>query len=270
MNEEKRIILDLFYKNVQGFKADVSGFNENHDGKMGHWLERQFGVSANSSNSADLLGYELKDQTSSKTTFGDWSANRYIYKDGEYIHLFGEGKGLIKQNNFCRIFGKSNPLKSGRFSWSGSPCPKINHFNFFGQILLITENLDIHAVYSYSKDQRKDKAIIVPLELQKEDLVIAIWFGVTSPSFRQKDKCLKTKLEDKFNDCGWFTCKKDADGIYQKICFGEPITYEKWIEFVRMGLVYFDSGMFQGNKRPYSQWRADNNFWDSLITEFYE
>ncbi|MGR5915634.1 hypothetical protein ACT7CS_01805 [Bacillus pacificus] len=28
--------------------------------------------------------------------------------------------------------------------------------------------------------------------------------------------------------------------------------------------------MYQGNKRPYSQWRASNSFWDSLIVECYE
>lgn len=32
----------------------------------------------------------------------------------------------------------------------------------------------------------------------------------------------------------------------------------------------FDSGMYEGNPRPYSQWRANNNLWDSLIIESYE
>ena len=48
------------------------------------------------------------------------------------------------------------------------------------------------------------------------------------------------------------------------------MNYNEWIELVKQGIVFFDSGMYQGNKRPYSQWRANNNFWDSLITETYE
>ena len=87
---------------------------------------------------------------------------------------------------------------------------------------------------------------------------------------KKTDKCLKAKLEDKFNDKGWFTCKTDENGLYCKICFGKPMNYNEWIELVKQGIVFFDSGMYQGNKRPYSQWRANNNFWDSLITETYE
>lgn len=45
--------------------------------------------------------------------------------------------------------------------------------------------------------------------------------------------------------------------------------YENWIKLVKQGVVFFDSGMYQGNKRPYSQWRANNSYWDSLITENY-
>ena len=39
---------------------------------------------------------------------------------------------------------------------------------------------------------------------------------------------------------------------------------------VIQGIVFFDSGMYEGNPRPYSQWRANNNLWDSLIIESYE
>ena len=106
--------------------------------------------------------------------------------------------------------------------------------------------------------------------MHQENLEIARWFGEKSPSKKRTDKCLKDKLEDKFNDKGWFTCKKDAQGRYCKICFGEPMNFENWIELVKQGVVFFDSGMYVGNKRPYSQWRANNNYWDSLIVETYE
>ena len=269
MDENKAIIIDLFRKNVKGKKPDVIGRNIRHDGREGHWLEEQFGILANATNGADFLGYELKNQTNSKTTFGDWSANRYIYKHGTYVDLF-EGRNFYeKQDSFCRIFGKPNLYKNGRYSWSGTPSPKINGYNDFGQILIVGEDLDILALYSYSKDLRKDKSIVVPTALQQENLILAHWYGINSPSSSRMDKCLKEKLEDKFNDKGWFTCKKDLNGRYDKICFGEPMIYENWIDLVAQGVVFFDSGMYEGNRRPYSQWRANNNYWDKLITEVY-
>lgn len=218
-----------------------------------------------------MWGYELKNETTSgKTSFGDWSANQYVYTNPQYSIYFKGKKKLEKREDFLRIFGKPNPEKGGRCSWSGSPCPKIECFNDFGQKLIIAENKDILAIYCYSKDKRVNKQEVVPKELQLENLEIARWYGEISPTQKKNDKCLKAKLEDKFNDKGWFTCKTNKDGLYCKICFGKPMNYDEWIELVKKGIVYFDSGMHQGNPRPYSQWRANNNYWDSLITETYE
>lgn len=99
---------------------------------------------------------------------------------------------------------------------------------------------------------------------------IARWYGKKSPTSKRGDKCLKAKLEDKFNDKGWFTCKTDESGEYDRICFGEPVNFNDWLNLVKEGIVFFDSGMYEGNKRPYSQWRANNKFWDSLIIETYK
>lgn len=261
----KEQIIDLFRKNVKGQCPDVKNKNQRHDGKKGHWLEEQFLISANANNSADILGYELKNETTSKTTFGDWSANRYIFKTGQYVHLFDGKTNYARQDSFCRIFGKPNSDKENRYSWSGSPVPKIGHYNSFGQILTIDDNYDIVALYSYSKDLRPDKSVIVPNELQKDDLELARWFGMKSPSTKRSDKCLKQKLEDKFNDKGWFTCKTDTEGKYNEICFGNPFNYLDWIQLVNKGIVFFDSGMYEGNKRPYSQWRANNTYWEYTI-----
>ena len=72
-------IIRRFQANVYGRKADTTQGNQHHDGRGGHWLETQMGISHNADNSADLLGYEMKNQTSSgKTTFGDWSADYYL------------------------------------------------------------------------------------------------------------------------------------------------------------------------------------------------
>ena len=266
----KEDIIELFHKNVKGKRPNVEGTNERHDGRQGQWLEHQFGIHSNDYNAADLWGYELKNETTSKTTFGDWSANEYVFNNPEYRDYFAGTNKLKKREDFLRIFGKPNEEKGGRCSWSGSPCPKIKCFNDFGQKLVIDKNKDILAIYSYSQDKRINKAEIVPKSLQLEELVLALWYGEISPTTKKRDKCLKAKLEDKFNDKGWFTCKTDATGCYCKICFGKPMNYDEWLELVKQGIVFFDSGMYQGNKRPYSQWRANNNFWDSLIEETYE
>lgn len=270
MESNKAMLIQLFRDNVKGKKPDVTGRNIRHDGREGNWLEEQFGKMPDADNHADFFGYELKNETSSKTTFGDWSANRYIFKTGAYKDCFSGNSTSERQDSFCSIFGKPNEEKDGRCSWSGSPCPTIHGYNSFGQKLIIDANKDIVALYSYSQDMRLNKSAIVPSLLQRDNLEIARWFGQTSPSSKQADKCLKDKLEDKFNDKGWFTCKKDALGRYHEICFGNPFNYDDWIELVRKGIVFFDSGMYQGNKRPYSQWRANNAYWDSLIVERYQ
>ena len=80
MDRSKALLIDLFRRNVKGKRPDVSGRNVRHDGRVGNWLEEQFGKTPDADNHADFFGYELKNETTSKTTFGDWSANEYIYK----------------------------------------------------------------------------------------------------------------------------------------------------------------------------------------------
>lgn len=244
---DKEKIIELFLNNVKGKKPDLTGFSSGHDGKAGHWLEQKMGIAANASNQPDLFGYEMKNNTISKTTFGDWAADYYIFRDLEY--------GPIGRTMFLRIFGKPNPLKKMRYSWSGEPAPKIKTVNKFGQILIVDERKNINAKYYYSKDCRADKSSIVPREMQIDDLTIARW---------NKDSISK-KLEKKFNQKGWFKCLQDSRGFYTEIVFGNPINYESWIKLVQSGEVFFDSGMYEGNDRPYSQWRANNSLWEKLI-----
>jgi len=262
MNQDKQKIIDLFSNNVKGKKADTLGHNQKHDGKKGHWLEQQMGVKANASNSPDIYGYEMKNQTSSgKITFGDWSADEYIFQHGRPKKNHDTNKKYaISKNRFLEIFGKPNEKKKGRVSWSGTPCPTyINQYTPYGQILKIDKNINIVIFYSYSEDKRENKNKIVPIDMQKEDLVLAKWY---------KDS-IKKKLEDKFNQQGWFTCKMDKNEIYTSIHFGNPMNFENWIELLEKGIVFFDSGMYYGNSRNYSQWRASTAFWNSLIVESY-
>lgn len=114
IESKKKQILEIFKNNVLGKKPNTLEFHQNHDGKGGHWLEEQMGVKRNGKNAPDLLGFEMKNQTTSKTSFGDWSADYYIFKDKEnYPNL--------NRNEFFKIYGKPNEKKNGRLSWSGEP-----------------------------------------------------------------------------------------------------------------------------------------------------
>jgi hypothetical protein len=157
------------------------------------------------------------------------------------------------------FFGKPNMAKQGRLSWSGEPCPKITGFNSFGQRLFVDSENNIFAVYSFSNDARSHKSTLLPAAFQKESLILAKW----------NKESISRKLERKFNQNGWFKCIKNSSGIYTSIVFGKPISYENWILLVQEGTVFFDSGMYQGNFRPYSQWRANNSLWDRLVVETY-
>lgn len=270
MDKNKQLLIDIFMQKVKGKVPNVEGRNIRHDGRKGNWLEEQFGKHPDADNHADFFGYELKNETTSKTIFGDWSANEYIFKTGKYVSLFNGQTASERQDSFCAIFGSPNPQKGNRCSWSGKPCPKIDNYNDFGQILTIDNRKDIVAYYSYSKDKRIDKNDIVPLCLQKDNVEIARWYGLSDRNGIKTNKCLSSKLENKFGDKGWFTCKTDEFGKYNEICFGDPFNFDQWLDLVKQGIVFFDSGMYQGNKRPYSQWRANNSYWDSLIVERYK
>ena len=256
MEKNKKIIIDIFNANVKGKKYKSTGYHKRHDGAEGHWLEKQMGIKPNANNEADLLGYEMKKDTTSKTTFGDWSPDVALWKNKKPYENIDV---LDRDNEFLKYFGKPNESKGGRFSWSGEPVPTIRGYNSFGQILCVDNNDNIVAYYSYSKDSRFNKDKIIPIELQQDKLVLAKWLK----------EPLKQKLEKKFNESGWFKCFKDDSGAYTSIGFGNPINYDSWIDLVRQGIVFFDSGMYATNKRPYSQWRAVNNYWDSLITDIY-
>jgi hypothetical protein len=76
---------------------------------------------------------------------------------------------------------------------------------------------------------------------------------------------LEKHVNRNFNDKGWFKVFADDSGTCIELVFGKPMDFETWIELVRRGTIYLDSGMYVGNSRPYSNWRASNTFWDSLI-----
>ena len=244
--DAKEKIIEIYRRDVKGKKLATKGTNPKHDGAKGHSLERLFGIKANGKNAPDLLGYELKSQTTNKTSFGDWSAGMYLFKGRD---------ARCTRTEFIEMFGSPNPLKNNRYSWSGSCFPKVGAVNAFGQIMVVSDEGDVSIYYSYSKDMRPNKNEIIAREFQLDDLLLAKW---------PKEK-LEKHVNRKFNDKGWFKVFADDSGTCIELVFGKPMDFETWIDLVRKGTIYLDSGMYVGNGRPYSNWRASNTFWDSLI-----
>ena len=257
---DKKQIITLFHNNVRGIKICLEGQNINHCGKEGHWLETKMGIKHNAKNEPDINGYEMK-KSSSKTTLGDFSASEYAFSGKNkrnIINVLNNWTDEIKLNrrDFIKTFGNPNPLKNDRYSWSGSCVPIYDSWNANGQMLSINENYDIVAYYSWSKDTRSIKNDF-PIFLQHDNIVIAIW----------KASKMKPHIDNKFYKKGFFMCKKIGD-TYEKICFGKAFNFEYFIECIKNKKIIFDSGMYDGNSRNYSQFRG-SCFWNELITEEY-
>jgi hypothetical protein len=164
----------------------------------------------------------------------------------------------MTREEFIKYFGNKNEEKNHRYSWSGTCVPKYGIWNDCGQKLTIDKDNNILAMYSYKYDKRKNK---MTDEWKNKKICIAVW---------EKNKMQK-HVNSKFNQKGFFICKKNKDGKYDKICFGPPINFELFIEKIKSGDIFFDSGMYydknKPNKRLYSQWRANNKFWTNLFIE---
>lgn len=264
-------IIKIFENKVQGKKPNTSQYNKKHHGKGGHWLEKKMDVKHNSNNMPDLLGFEMKNDTKSKTSFGDWNASYYIFWNEKYFPIISCKGGRERQKleresktEFLKIFTRKN--KDGLYSWSGKPCPsKVSDgFNEFGQILVVNKDNSIAVKYSHTKDTRNEKSRIVPKKFQCENLVLAKWNA----------DLIQQRVENKFGKLGWFKCLKDKKtGMYDSIVFGEPFDIKQFLKVVKLGHVIFDSGMKErkskGTDRFRSMWRASNSFWNTMIVEKY-
>jgi len=260
IDPDKQHIITLFNNNVKGKEICLEGKNILHCGKEGHWLEKQMGIIHNAKNEPDIKGYEMK-KSSIKTTLGDFSASEYAFSKNNKRTTINNNNNWsdeikMARNEFIRFFGNPNPNKNNRYSWSGSCVPTYNNWNFAGQNLLVLENNDLVIYYSFSKDTRSRKNDF-PEFLQHDNIMIAIW----------KAEKMKPHIENKFNKKGFFICKKIEDK-YNKICFGKTFDFEYFIECIKNKKIIFDSGMYEGNSRNYSQFRG-SNFWNELIIEEY-
>jgi len=260
IDNDKQYIISLFNARVKGATVCLEGQNANHCGKEGHWLETRMGIQHNSKNEPDICGYEMK-KHSPKTTLGDFSASEYAFSGHNKrtsINALNNWTDDTKlsRSEFIRIFGNPNPKKNNRYAWSGSCVPTYNLWNANGQILTIQENNDIVIYYSFANDTRIAKYEF-PSFLKNDKVVIALW----------KSSKMKPHIDNKFAKKGFFICKKIGN-TYEKICFGKAFNFEYFIDCLKRKLIIFDSGMYDGNTRNYSQFRG-SSFWDDLIIEEY-
>ena len=260
ISPDKKNIIDLFTANVKGNVADTSNSSKKHCGKEGHWLEKQMGIRHNSKNEPDMYGYEMKTDCV-KTTFGDYSASEYLFSKKQVLLDTLNGwniKNIVLRSDFIKIFGLPNHDKNGRYSWSGKCVPKYGKWNDCGQTMEINDTNDIIAYYMYSKDKRDDgiKDFFPDYLKVKDKVAYAIW---------KSDK-LSVQINRKFNNKGFFICKKDKQGVYDKIVFGRPFDFIEFIQGIKDNKIIFDSGMYDGNSRNYSQFRASSTgFWNTLL-----
>ena len=247
----KKLIINIFNRNVKGQKFSLKFNKKSHDGSEGHWLEKLFNIGHNNYNSPDIFGYELK-KKSNKITLGDFSANEYLFsKNKPKINQYNNEEYEMDRTLFIRTFGNSNSTRSSRFSWSGKCIPKYGVWNSCGQMLIFDDNDNLCIFYSCDHDQREQK-------FKGNNILIAIWY---------KDK-LENHINKKFNYKGFFICEKNKDNIYEKISFGKAFNFESFKEYVKNGDIIFDSGMYEGNNRNYSQFRSSyNKFWKKLIMD---
>ena len=81
-----------------------------------------------------------------------------------------------------------------------------------------------------------------------------------------QDKSEKHILR-KFGVKGFYICKKNKENVYYKICFGKAFDFQFFKTSLENKKIILDSGMYQGNSRNYSQFRADKSLWYGLITD---
>jgi len=257
-SDNKTTIINLFNKNVKGKKIEIT--NKKNYGAEGHWLETQMGIQHNSDNSPDILGFEMK-KISKKITFGDFSASEYLFSKRKSllngVNEWKEDTCQMTRDEFIKYFGNQNPHKHNRYSWSGSCVPIYGEYNECGQKIFVDSDKNIRILYKYSQDKRIHKTEYD--FLKSKTIVIAVW----------THHKMSNHINNKFNCNGFFICKKIGD-TYQKICFGNKFNFDYFIESFKEKKIIFDSGMYLGNSRNYSQFRSsESQFWDKLITEEY-
>jgi hypothetical protein len=240
---DKQQIITIFNNNVKGREMCLEGQNINHCGKEGHWIETQMGIKHNAKNEPDINGYEMK--TGKKiTTFVDKAPDN-MFLDGNIMSK----RNRISKTEFWDKYGSAKESDEKTIGgW------KFDRYNKCGQKIGVDEDNNIYVLYDYEQDMRENKE---SLQLNKTPHIIMQWNANT----------IKNTIENKFNKNGFFKCKKIGNK-YEKICFGNKITFDEWMSAFKNAIIYHD-GYSKLNGRGRHVFRASNKFWDELITEEY-
>jgi len=255
-------LVEIWETEIRGKKT--SEITMSTHGSLGHWVQEKFGQDLDSDKDADWRGLEIKTGRQ-KMTFGDWGPSKWMWTTNKGKK--NENKGLHpdvieNQDQFVRMFGKPITTESvryrrekdedkrklllGRHSWS-STCPKIDQFNDAGSRLVVNPDNSIEAIYLYHKDQRGNKSELVNKKFHTGTVIIGRWESA--------------KLDDhvtrKFGQKGWVKFVEKG-GVYVQMQLFPPIKLSTFLEWVKKGLVFFDTGMYEGNPKPYCQFRASN------------
>ena len=249
LNELKHIF-DIKLKNKKYIKNHLE-----HCGEEGHYIEKCLGLELNAKNEPDFKGWEIK-KKSKKISFGDWSSTGYLFKQDNHMKSFNNIPFDITRNDYMKYFGNYNKNKK-RYSWSGSCIPKYDEWNYNGTKIVIDDNNNIYIVYSNNKDTRNIK---LPYLFTKQEYIILQYW---------KKERIKKFVENKFNKNGFVIFEKNNENIYSKMLIGNTIDFKKFINLFKNNKIIFDSGMYQGNKRYYSQFRSNCNIFKELIIEEY-
>jgi len=237
---QKNKIIRQFLQNVKGKKEPPR--HSAHDGAAGHWLERQMGIAPNPHNEPDLHGYEQK-KYSSVMTYVD-KQNTKFWKG---VTIGSRDRETKKR--YWETFQRANSRGMKIGGW------KLDEFDINGQCLKIDSENNIHVIYNPAKDRRA--GILVPEYYQKEENhVIGTW-----PKAE-----LQPTIDNKFNQKGFYVLKK-TNGEYDKICFGQPMSFDLWIEHFKKKNIYYDG--YSGLKKWRGAFRAPKKFWDSFIIDEY-
>lgn len=249
LNELKHLF-DIKLKNKKYIKT-----HSKHCGEEGHYIEKMLNIAPNSKNEPDFKGWEIK-KKSKKISFGDWSATGYLFKQNKHMKSFNNIPFNIARNDYMKYFGNYN-IDKKRYSWSGRCIPKYNKWNYNGTIIVIDDNNSIYIVYSNKKDTRNIK--LPDIFTKQEYIILQYW---------KKEK-IKKFIENKFNKYGFVIFEKNNENIYSKMLIGNTIDFKKFINLFKNNKIIFDSGMYEGNGRNYSQFRSNCNIFEELIIEEY-
>lgn len=256
IKEKIKNIFDQKLRN-KSFTHATQRDDKKHCGSEGQWIEKQFKIDTNSNTDSDFHGFEIK-KKANKITFGDWSADEYIFKSKDVLNKVNNDIHFTKED-FLKIFGNYNKSKE-RYSWSGEVCPsKYNVWTNSGQCLTTNDKNDMFIIYSYSKDKRNNDN--VPEHIKELDFIVLAYWNIES---------IDNRISKKFNNLGTVIINKEGkEGKYNSLYFCSKIDTELFMKKIKEQIIIFDSGMYSGNSRNYSQFRAGFNFWQSIMIEEY-